>query len=62
MMHVEITPLNLFAMAKRAFRGRFTNPLAQLAMVALESLDSVVLTVLPFLKRYCGELVVVARK
>ena len=62
MTSVEITPLNLFGMAKRVFRGRFTNRGVRLAMGALESLDSVAFAVFPFLKRYCGELVVVARK
>ena len=62
MTHVEITPLNLFGMAKRVFRGRFSNPGVQLVMRMLESLDSVVLKVMPFSKRYCGELVVSARK
>ncbi len=62
MTSVEITPLNLFAMAKRVFRGRFTNRGVRATMALIESLDSLSLAAFPFLKRYCGELVVVARK
>ena len=62
MTHVEITPLNLFAMAKRVFRGRFASPGVRATMALIESLDSLALAAFPFLKRYCGELVVVAKK
>ena len=62
MTHVEITPLNLFAMAKRVFRGRFANPGVRATMAVIESLDTLALAAFPFLKRYCGELVVVAKK
>jgi len=62
MTSVEITPLNLFAMAKRVFRGRFTNRGVRAAMALIESLDSLSLAAFPFLKHYCGELVVLARK
>lgn len=59
---VEVTPLNLFAMAKRLFRGRFTSRPARAAMAGLESLDRLVLGAAPFLRRYCGEVLVVGRK
>ncbi len=62
MSRVDITPLNLFAMTKRLFRGRFESPAVRRAMGLLEALDAAMLRVAPFLKRYCGELVVVAVK
>ena len=62
MSRVDITPLNLFAMTKRLFRGRFEWPGVRALMRVLETLDASVLRLAPFLKRYCGELVVVAVK
>jgi len=62
MAHAEITPLNLFAMAKRLFRGRFDSRGVQATMFFLETIDTVILRAAPFLKRYCGELIVVATK
>ena len=62
MSRVDITPLNLFAMAKRLFRGHFGSPGVRGVMGVLEALDSAVLRLAPFLKRYCGELIVVATK
>ena len=62
MSRVEITPLNLFAMTKRLFRGRFGSSAVQTVMRLLEALDAALLRVAPFLKRYCGELIVVAVK
>jgi SAM-dependent methyltransferase len=59
---VEVYPLNLFAMAKRAFRGRFENPLWRGLVTSLERTDAFLLALLPSLKRYCGEVVVVAVK
>jgi len=59
---VEITPMNLLAMAKRLFRGRFENPFVRAAVASAEKIDGVILTAIPWLKRYCGEVVVVARK
>ena len=59
---VETTPMNLFAMAKRLLRGRFRSPGARTAMRVLETLDAGALRMAPFLKRYCGELLVVATK
>ena len=59
---VEVYPLNLFAMAKRAFRGRFGNPVCRGLVAGLEGIDMLLLRLLPSLKRYCGEVVVVAVK
>jgi len=60
--HIETIPLHLFAMAKRLFRGKFTNPTVRVTLASLEALDAVLLRALPFLGRYCGEVVIVARK
>ena len=62
MSRVDITPLNLFGMTKRLFRGHFESPAVRGLMHFLEALDASVLRQAPFLKRYCGELVVVAVK
>ncbi|HTS31398.1 MAG TPA: hypothetical protein VMH81_36245, partial [Bryobacteraceae bacterium] len=59
---VDVTPMNFLAMAKRLFRGRFASPLAQAAMRLLESADDVVLGWFPALRRFCGEVLVVAEK
>jgi 2-polyprenyl-3-methyl-5-hydroxy-6-metoxy-1,4-benzoquinol methylase len=57
---VEVQPLNLLAMGKRLFRGRFhyTQPIVR----ALEMADAVLLTVLPPLRNWCGEAMVLVRK
>jgi ubiquinone/menaquinone biosynthesis C-methylase UbiE len=60
--HVEIRPMNLFAMAKRAFRGKFESTAVRATIRVLETLDSAILKAVPPLKRYCGEVVIVARK
>jgi len=60
--HVKVTPINLFAMAKRAFRGKFENTAVRATLGVLESLDRAMLKTTPSLRRYCGEVVVVARK
>ena len=59
---VEVRPVNLLAMSKRLLRGRFAHPAARLLLGALESTDRALLAVLPFLRRYCGEAVIVAVK
>ena len=59
---VSRRPLNLVAMAKRLARGRFTWTPVRGTISALERLDAVLLRVWPGLSRYCGELVVVARR
>ena len=62
MARVDLIPLNLLAMAKRLFRGRFQNPMVRGLIGSLESIDRVLLSAAPFLGRYCGEVVVIARK
>jgi SAM-dependent methyltransferase len=59
---VEVHPLNLLAMAKRLFRGRFNCFPVRPALHALEAADEFLLRCLPRLRRYCGEVVVVAEK
>lgn len=58
---IEVTPVNLLAMSKRLLRGHFTNPAARGLLRTLEALDSALL-LLPFLRRYCGEALIVAEK
>jgi hypothetical protein len=60
--HVEVRPINLFAMVKRALRGHFTNRWVRRAMAATEALDDALFKIRPELRRYCGEVVIVARK
>lgn len=60
--HLQVRPLNLLAMAKRLFRGRFTNPLVRGLMWALEVTDAALLKLAPPLRRYCGEVIVLAEK
>ena len=59
---VMLIPLSLLAMAKRLFRGRFTSRAVRWAVMSLQLADTVLLSVCPPLRRYCGEVVVVARK
>jgi SAM-dependent methyltransferase len=60
--HIEVAPLNLLAMAKRLFRGRFTHAGVRKFVGALEVVDAVLLRLFPFLRRYCGEVIIVAEK
>jgi len=53
---VEIEPYSLLLMAKRAFRRRYR------LLSALHSLDEELLTLVPALRRYCGECVIVLRR
>jgi ubiquinone/menaquinone biosynthesis C-methylase UbiE len=62
MTQVDVMPMNLLAMAKRLFRGKFESAAVRGAVGVLEKLDSVVLRAAPRLGQYCGEVVVVARK
>ena len=62
MARVDVMPMNLLAMAKRLFRGRFESAAVRGVVGALEKIDGVVLNVAPALGRYCGEVVVVGRK
>jgi SAM-dependent methyltransferase len=59
---VDVIPVNLLAMAKRLFRGRFQSAGVRAAVRTLEEIDSVLLRVAPPLRRYCGEVVVVGEK
>ncbi len=59
---VEVTPMNLFAMAKRLFRGRFRSRTVRWIIGLLEAADDAVLGWAPSWKRYCGEMLVVAEK
>jgi SAM-dependent methyltransferase len=59
---VQLYPLNLLAMMKRLLRGRFTSRATRLSLALLEATDAVLLNLCPPLRRYCGEVVVVARK
>ncbi|MGH9788504.1 MAG: class I SAM-dependent methyltransferase [Candidatus Acidiferrales bacterium] len=59
---LESHPMNLLAMTKRLFRGRFASPAVRMVMWVLEKTDAALLTLFPFLRRYCGEVVVVAEK
>lgn len=59
---LDVTPMNLFAMAKRLFRGRFESSAVRAAMALLEAIDFRLLKALPSLGRYCGEVLVVAEK
>jgi len=62
MRSVEIIPVNLLAMGKRLFRGRFQNPAVRVMTAMLEGVDSALLAIAPPLRRYCGEVVVVGEK
>jgi hypothetical protein len=59
---VDVAPMNLLAMAKRMFRGKFESAVVRGAVGALEQLDAGMLKAAPWLGRYCGEVVVVGRK
>ena len=59
---VTLIPLSLLAMAKRFFRGRLTNKTVRWILASLELADTVLLNICPPLRRYCGEIVLVARK
>ncbi len=57
-----VTPMNLLAMAKRLFRGRFESRAVRATIGCLELVDSLLLNLFPSLGRYCGEVLVVAEK
>ena len=59
---VDVTPMNLLAMAKRLFRGHFTNRLARGTVAVLEAGDMALLKSFPALTRYSGEALIVATK
>jgi SAM-dependent methyltransferase len=59
---VSVAPLNLFAMAKRFFRGKFPTAAVRASLSGLEKFDRLCLAAAPGLDRFCGEALVVARK
>jgi SAM-dependent methyltransferase len=59
---VIVTPLNLLAMAKRLFRGRFKRRWVRKTIRTLENSDDRLLRWFPSLNRYCGEASIVAVK
>lgn len=56
---IEVAPLNLLAMGKRLFRGKFESRSVRIICKALEKTDKFLLAVFPWLRRHCGEVVVV---
>jgi SAM-dependent methyltransferase len=62
LQEIKLIPLSLLAMAKRFFRGRFTIGPARWLVAFLELADAILLKACPPLRRYCGEIVVIARK
>lgn len=54
--------LNLLAMGKRCLRGRFEKAWARLLVRGLESIDSILLALLPPLGNWCGEAVITGRR
>ncbi len=59
---VEVRPMNLLAMAKRLFRGRFEHRAVRALVRSLEAADSVLLRLARALRRYCGEVLVIAER
>lgn len=59
---IEVRPMNLVAMAKRIFRGRFRLRLVRAFVGLLEAADRLLFALAPGLRRYSGEVLVVAEK
>jgi SAM-dependent methyltransferase len=59
---IDCQPINLLAMAKRLFRGRFSRRTVRALIFLLERTDAMLLAAFPSLHRYCGEVLVVAEK
>lgn len=59
---VEVHPLNLLAMGKRLFRGRFASAPVRGAIRVLEAADQVLLGIVPPLRTWCGEALITARR
>jgi SAM-dependent methyltransferase len=59
---VDVRPMNLLAMAKRLFRGRFQSPSIRRILALFERVDERVLRLVPSARRYCGEMIVIAEK
>jgi len=60
--HLSVTPMNLLGMSKRMFRGHFRSPLVRGAQQSLELADRALFVLFPGIRRYCGEVLVVAQK
>jgi ubiquinone/menaquinone biosynthesis C-methylase UbiE len=58
----QVRPLNLLAMSKRLFRGRFDRRSVRTFIRACEVADTILLVALPWLAAYCGEVLVIAQK
>lgn len=59
---VQVHHMNLLAMGKRLWRGRFKSTAARASVRMLEGIDSVLLAGLPFLRNWCGEALITARR
>ena len=59
---IQILHLNLFAMAKRLFRGRQASAPVRTLLRSLEAVDRVLLSTIPALGNWCGEAVITARR
>ena len=59
---LEVYPVNLLAMGKRLFRGRFSRGWARGVLRSLEWMDARLLAGWPSLRRYCGEALIIGRK
>lgn len=59
---LRLEPLNLLAMAKRLFRGHYASRLVRATMWGLETADAILLGRCPALRRFCGEVLISARK
>ena len=59
---LRIETRNLLAMSKRLLRGRFEKAWARGVVRGLERVDNVVLAALPFLRNWCGEAVITAKR
>jgi len=60
--HLLVEPLNLVAMSKRLLRGRFHRAWARRVVAGLEKIDAATLRIAPFLREWCGEAVITARR
>lgn len=59
---VKLQPMHLLAMGKRLLRGRFHHAAARASLRLAESADALLLRAVPPLRRYCGEVLIVAEK
>jgi SAM-dependent methyltransferase len=57
---IQVRPMNLIAMGKRLFRGRFHEAGARAAVASMEAVDRALLTLIPPLRNWCGEAVITA--